>query len=134
MGKAANMSDKFQKRREREMKKVDDLQTISGLRRLLTKMQIAGAVFAVVGLAMPKISPFMAEKEWKTIFGVKLGFPQAITIAGCVMLIVSIVCFLRSYRCAKCGGLMALTHYKQPKTCRCCGAKLGDRDIKVEKV
>ncbi len=128
------MSDKFQQRRERELKKVDDLQTISGLRRLLTKMQIAGVIFAGVGLFMPKLSPQMADKEWKTIFGVKLGFPQVITIAGCVMLIVSIVCFLRSYRCAKCGGLLGLTHYKQPKTCRSCGAKVTDKDIKVEKV
>ena len=49
------------------------------------------------------------------------------------MLIISIVCFLRSYRCGKCGGILALTTYKQPKTCRCCGAKLKDSDIKKDK-
>lgn len=114
--------------------KAEELYTISGMRRMLTKMQVAGLTFAAVGLLMPRYFPFYAEKEWHTLFGVTLGLPQALIAAGCVMIIVSIVCFLRSYRCAKCGGLLGLTHFRQPTTCRSCGKKVSDQDIKVEKV
>ena len=116
-------------RMERSMKKQEEMLTISGLRRLIIRMQVGGIIFLLVGLLMPKISPFYAEKSWKTLIGVNLGLPQAVAIFGCIMIIVSVVCFFRSYRCAKCGGLLALTPYKKVTKCRSCGVKVTEKDI-----
>ncbi len=114
---------------QRYKKEQENLQTISALRRIIIRMQTAGLIFLLVGLFMHKIAPFYAEKSWNTLIGVKLTLPHAIAIFGCIMLIVSIFCFLRSYRCAKCGGLLALTPYTKVRQCRSCGAKVTDKDV-----
>ena len=116
-------------RRQKAERQMAELGTITGMKKLIIRMQMAGMVFLLTGIFMPKISPFYAEKSWKLLIGVSLTLPNAVTIFGCIMLIVSIVCFLRSYRCAKCRGLLALTPYTKVKTCRSCGAKLTDNDL-----
>jgi len=125
----SSKQEKTRARMERELEKAERMQTISGLRRIINRMQFAGVSFLVIGLLMPKISPYYAEKTWNTLIGVKLSLPNAVVIFGIIMVIVSIVCFLKSYRCAKCRGLLALTPYKKPVKCRSCGTKLTDKDI-----
>ena len=122
------------KRMVRDEEKLANLRTISGFRTMVNKMQIAGAIFALVGLLMPKLAPFYARQTWKFLFGLRVPLPNALIAVGCFMLIVSIVCVIRSYRCPKCGKIMALTTYKQPTACRCCGVKLKDTDIKKDRV
>lgn len=109
------------------------MQTITGLRTVIIQMQLAGLFFVLIGAFMPRLAPFYAEKSWKFLFGLRVPLPNALIAAGCVMLLVSIACFLRSYRCPKCGGLLGLTPYRQPKTCRSCGMKLKDTDLKAER-
>ena len=113
---------------EAQKRKMDEQRTIGGLRRLIIRMQIGGLMFVVIGLLMPSLSPFYAEKSWKMLIGVTLTLPTAVIIFGCIMLIASILAFLISYRCSSCGGLMALTPYSKPKTCRNCGAKISLKD------
>ena len=122
------------KRVVRDEEKLANLRTISGFRSMVHKMQIAGAIFALVGLFMPKLAPFYAKQTWKFLFGLRVPLPSALIAVGCVMLIISIICVLRSYRCPKCGGLLGLTTYKEPKNCRSCGMKLKDTDIKKDRV
>ena len=121
------------KRMIRDEDKINHMYTISGFRSMVHKMQIAGAIFALTGIFLPKLAPFYAKQSWKFLFGLRVPLPSALIAVGCVMLIISIVCFLRSYRCAKCGGILALTTYTEPKTCRCCGAKLKDTDLKRDR-
>ena len=47
-----------------------------------------------------------------------------IVVCDCV----SIVCFLRSYRCPHCGTLLALLPYGRITKCRGCGAELSETD------
>ena len=122
------------KRMVRDEEKLANLRTISGFRSMVHKMQIAGAIFALTGLFMPKLAPFYAKQTWRFLFGLRVPLPSALIAVGCVMLIISIICFLRSYRCPKCGGLLGLTTYTEPKTCRSCGMKLKDTDIKKDRV
>ena len=116
-------------RMEKHERKMAELGTISGMKKIIIRMMTGGLVFLLTGLLMPKISPFYAEKSWKLLIGVTLSLPNAVTIFGCIMLIVAIVCFLRSYRCAKCHGLLALTPFTRVEKCRSCGAKLTDNDL-----
>ena len=111
------------RRMVRDEEKLANLRTISGFRAMVNKMQIAGAIFALVGIFMPKLAPFYARQSWRFLFGLKVSLPHALIAVGCVMILISLICFLRSYRCGKCGGIMGLTTHKQPKTCRCCGVK-----------
>ena len=114
---------------ERQERKMAELGTITGMKKIIIRMMTAGLVFLLTGLLMPRIAPFYAEKSWKLLIGVTLSLPNAVTIFGCIMLIVAIVCFLRSYRCAKCRGLLALTPFTRVTTCRSCGAKVTDNDL-----
>ena len=125
---------KKKKRVVRDEEKLANLRTISGFRALVNKMQIAGAIFALTGIFMPKLAPFYARQTWKFLFGLRVPLPNALIAVGCFMLIVSIICVIRSYRCPNCGKIMALTTYKQPTACRCCGVKLKDTDIKKDRV
>lgn len=106
----------------------EELNTIQSLRKLITKMQTGGLVFLLVGVFLPQISPFYAEKSWKLLLGPRVSLQNALIAFGCLMLIVSIVAFLRSYRCPKCGALIGMTPYVPPKACRGCGVKLKDTD------
>lgn len=103
---------------------------ILALRKLIVRMQLSGLIFVVVGATMPTFAPFYAEKTWKTLLGFRLPLPKIVILFGGLMLVVSIICFFRSYRCAKCGGLLALTPYKQPTVCHSCGQRVTDKDIK----
>ncbi len=114
---------------ERQERKMAELGTITGMKKIIIRMMTAGLVFLLTGLLMPRIAPFYAEKSWKLLIGVTLSLPHAVAIFGCIMLIVAIVCFLRSYRCAKCRGLLALTPFTRVTTCRSCGAKVTDNDL-----
>ncbi len=114
---------------ERQERKMAELGTITGMKKIIIRMMTAGLVFLLTGLLMPKIAPFYAEKSWKLLIGVSLSLPNAVALFGCIMLIVAVVCFLRSYRCAKCHGLLALTPFTRVTTCRSCGAKVTNDDL-----
>ena len=88
----------------------------------------AGIVMILAGLYMTRYAPFYAEKQWTLLIGVKMPLPKVAMLVGCIMLIVAIVCFLRSYRCPKCGTLLALTPYTRITRCRGCGAELSESD------
>lgn len=105
-----------------------DTSTLGSMKRVINRMQGAGLVFLIVGLTMPKYAPFMAEQSWKLLIGVRVGLPQAVAVFGCIMLIVSIFCFLRSYRCPHCGGLVALTSYSRLQKCRSCEKRVTEAD------
>ncbi len=105
-----------------------ELNTVRSLRSIVIRMQTAGLTFLLVGILMPKISPFYAEKDWKLLFGGTVSLPRALMAFGCLILAVSIFCFIRSYRCPQCRGLISLTPYRAPKKCRHCGRKIKDTD------
>ena len=112
----------------------EELQTIAALKRMIKRMQFAGVAFLLAGIFMPGYSPYFAQKGWRLIFS-KTTVPwyKVCIVAGCVMLIVSIFCFLRSYRCPKCGMLLALTPYTRITKCRSCGVKLNEKDHYLSK-
>ena len=115
-------------------RKPEDLQTIAALKRMIKRMQFAGVAFLLAGIFMPSYSPYFAQKGWRLIFS-KTTVPwyKVCIIAGCVMLIVSIFCFLRSYRCPKCGRLLALTPYTRITKCRGCGVEINEKDHYLSK-
>ncbi len=104
-----------------------ELQTIFALKRMIRRMQSAGIIFILAGAFMPSYSPYFAEKGWKLLVGVVLPWYKVCIIAGCVMLIVSIFCFLRSYRCPKCGRLLAMTPIPRITKCRSCGIPIDEK-------
>ena len=105
----------------------EDLRTIGARKRMIRKMQIAGLIFILAGVFMPNYSPYFAQKGWKLLIGITLPWYKVCIIAGCCMLIISIACFLRSYRCPKCGRLLAMTPYTRITKCRECGVKLDEK-------
>ena len=110
-----------------------DLQTIAALKRMIRRMQSAGLIFILAGVLMPSYSPFFAEKSWKLLIGVSMPLNRVCIIVGCIMLIVSIFCFLRSYRCPKCGHLLALTPLTKITKCRSCGVPINEKDHYLSK-
>ena len=110
-----------------------ELQTIAALKRMIKRMQTAGLIFILAGVFMPYYSPFYADKQWKLLIGVSMPWPKVCIMAGCVMIIVSIFCFLRSYRCPKCGRLLALTPYTRITKCRSCGERINEKDRYLSK-
>ena len=111
----------------------EELQTIAALKRMIKRMQTAGIIFLLAGIFMPSYSPFFAQKGWKLLIGVTLPWYKVCIIAGCCMLIVSIFCFLRSYRCPKCGRLLATTPYTRVTKCRSCGVPINEKDHYLSK-
>ncbi len=110
-----------------------ELNTVRALRSIVIRMQTAGLTFLLVGALMPKIAPYYAEKDWKLLIGGTVSLPRALMAFGCVILMVSIFCFIRSYRCPKCGGLISLTPYQAAKKCRHCGVKIKETDTLKKK-
>ena len=110
-----------------------ELQTIAALKRMIRRMQSAGLIFILAGVLMPLYSPFFAEKDWKLLIGVSLPLNKVCIIAGCIMILVSIFCFLRSYRCPKCGGLLALTPIPKITKCRSCGVPINEKEHYLSK-
>ena len=110
-----------------------DLQTIAALKRMIRRMQSAGLIFILAGVFMPYYSPFFAEKTWKLLIGVSMPLNKVCILVGCIMILVSIFCFLRSYRCPKCGGLLALTPIPKITKCRSCGVPINEKDHYLSK-
>ncbi len=118
----------------RPRRKVEDLQTIAALKKMIRRMQFAGAAFLLAGIFMPSYSPYFAQRGWRLMFSSRtVPWYRICIVAGCLMLIVSIFCFLRSYRCPKCGMLLALTPYTRITKCRSCGVKLNEKDHYLSK-
>ena len=113
---------------ERNKRRMEEQRTIRGLKRIIRRMQIAGIVMILAGAFMHSYAPLYAEKQWTLLIGVKMPLPRVAMLFGCVMLVVSVVCFLRSFRCPKCGTLLALTPYTKITRCRGCGAELSESD------
>ena len=120
--------DARQRAAERNKRKIAEQRTIRGLKRIIRRMVGAGIVMILAGLYMTRYAPFYAEKQWTLLIGVKMPLPKVAMLVGCIMLIVAIVCFLRSYRCPKCGTMLALTPYTRITKCRGCGAELSESD------
>ena len=110
-----------------------DLQTIAALKRMIRRMQSAGLIFILAGVLMPYYSPFFAEKTWKLLIGVSMPLNKVCILVGCIMILVSIFCFLRSYRCPKCGHLLALTPIPKITKCRSCGVPINEKDHYLSK-
>lgn len=113
---------------EKNNRRMQEQRTIRGLKRIIRRMQASGITLILAGAFMNSYAPLYAEKQWTLLIGVKMPLPRVAMLFGCVMLIVSIVCFLRSYRCPKCGTLLALTPYTKITKCRGCGAELSEGD------
>ncbi len=113
---------------EKNRRRMEEQRTIRGLKRIIRRMQEAGLTLILAGAFMNQYAPLYAEKQWTLLIGVKMPLPKVAMLFGCLMLIVSIVCFLRSYRCPKCGALLALTPYTRITKCRGCGAELSESD------
>ena len=113
---------------ERNNRRMQEQRTIRGLKRIIRRMQAAGLTLILTGLFMNRFAPLYAEKQWTLLIGVKMPLPRVAMLFGCLMLIVSIVCFLRSYRCPHCGTLLALLPYGRITKCRGCGAELSETD------
>ena len=108
---------------EKNRRRMEEQRTIRGLKRIIRRMQAAGLTLILAGAFMNSYAPLYAE-----LIGVKMPLPRVAMLFGCLMLIVSIVCFLRSFRCPKCGTLLALTPYARITRCRGCGAELSESD------
>ena len=113
---------------ERNKRRMEEQRTIRGLKRIIRRMQIAGIVMILAGAFMNSYAPLYAEKQWTLLIGVKMPLPRVAILFGCVMLVVSVVCFLRSFRCPHCGTLLALTPYTKITKCRGCGRELSESD------
>ena len=113
---------------EQQNRRMKEQRTIRGLKRIIRRMQTAGLTLILTGLFMNRFAPLYAEKQWTLLIGVKMPLPRVAMLFGCIMLIVSIVCFLRSYRCPHCGTLLALTPYTRITKCRGCGEALSESD------
>ncbi len=113
---------------EMQKRRMEEQRTIRGLKRIIRRMQSAGITLVLTGLFMNRFAPLYAEKQWTLLIGVKMPLPRVAMIFGCVMLIVSIVCFLRSFRCPHCGTLLAIVPYVRVTKCRGCGAELSETD------
>ena len=113
---------------ELQKRRAEEQRTIRGLKRIIRRMQSAGITLILTGLFMNRFAPLYAEKQWTLLIGVKMPLPRVAMLFGCVMLIVSIVCFLRSFRCPHCGTLLAIVPYVRITKCRGCGAALSETD------
>ena len=113
---------------EKNRRRMEEQRTIRGLKRIIRRMQAAGLTLILAGAFMNSYAPLYAEKQWTLLIGIKMPLPRVAMLFGCVMLIVSIVCFLRSFRCPHCGTLLALTPYTRITRCRGCGEALSESD------
>lgn len=123
-----NPGNARQRAEERNRRKLAEQRTIRGLKRILRRMLGAGIVLILAGIYMTRYTPLYAEKQWTLLIGVRLPLPRVVMIFGCIMVIVSIVCFLRSYRCPYCGGLLAATPFTRITKCRSCGRALSESE------
>ena len=113
---------------EKNRRRMEEQRTIRGLKKIIRRMVGAGVTLILAGAFMNSYAPLYAEKQWTLLIGVKMPLPRVAMLFGCVMLIVAVVCFVRSYRCPKCGTLLALTPYTKITKCRGCGAELSESD------
>ena len=113
---------------EKNRRRMEEQRTIRGLKKIIRRMVGAGVTLILAGAFMNSYAPLYAEKQWTLLIGVKMPLPKVAMLFGCVMLIFAVVCFVRSYRCLKCGTLLALTPYTKITKCRGCGAELSESD------
>ena len=98
---------------EKNRRRMEEQRTIRGLKKIIRRMVGAGVTLILAGAFMNSYAPLYAEKQWTLLIGVKMPLPKVAMLFGCVMLIVAVVCFVRSYRCHKFGTMLALTPYKK---------------------